>query len=141
MKQKMIDYYSDVVRRTAELSYAKRLKVGAILIKDDSIISHSWNGMPRGWDNCCENKIYYDEKQALEITKRNMEFPFVDEDGRYRLESKPEVIHAEEAMIMKTAHYGRQTKGSIVFCTHGCCVHCAKILHGSYRDWETACLS
>ena len=58
MKQRMIDYYMDVAERTAQLSYAQKLKVGAVLVKNDNIISFSWNGTPRGWDNVCENKIF-----------------------------------------------------------------------------------
>ena len=46
MKQKFIDAYIDVAERFAQLSYAKRLQVGAIVVKDDRIISIGYNGMP-----------------------------------------------------------------------------------------------
>lgn len=108
MKQRMIDYYMDVARRTAQLSYAEKLKVGAILVKDDMIISHSWNGSPRGWDNVCE---------------------FVSPNGE--LKTKPEVTHAEEAMLMKVASSYQKTEGATLFCTHSCCIQCAKLIYGA----------
>ncbi len=42
----------------AELSHARRLHVGAIVVKDDRIISIGYNGMPAGWDNNCEDKVW-----------------------------------------------------------------------------------
>lgn len=108
MKQKMIDYYMDVARRTAQLSYAKKLKVGAILVKDDMIISHSWNGTPRGRDNTCE---------------------YVLEDGS--LKTLPIVTHAEEAMLMKVSSSHQSTEGGVLFCTHSCCMHCARLIYGA----------
>jgi dCMP deaminase len=53
MKQKFVDAFMDVARRFAELSSAKRLKVGSIIVKDDRIISIGYNGMPSGWTNEC----------------------------------------------------------------------------------------
>lgn len=98
----------DVAKRTSQLSYAEKLKVGAILVKDDMIISHSWNGTPRGTDNVCE-----------------FELP----DGS--LKTKPEVTHAEEAMLMKVASTHQSTVGGILFCTHSCCMNCAKLIYGA----------
>ena len=58
MKQKFIDYYMDVAERTAKLSSAIRRQVGAVIVKDNRILSYGYNGMPTGWDNVCENKEY-----------------------------------------------------------------------------------
>ena len=57
MKQKFIDAYMDVAERFAQLSSAVRLQVGAIVVKDDRIISIGYNGMPSGWDNVCEEEV------------------------------------------------------------------------------------
>jgi len=46
MKQKFIDLYMDWAKRLAQLSYAKRLQVGAVIVKDDTVISYGYNGMP-----------------------------------------------------------------------------------------------
>lgn len=108
MKQRMIDYYMDVAERTSLLSYAEKLKVGAILVKNDMIISHSWNGTPRGWDNVCETVLVNGE-----------------------LKTKPEVTHAEEATLGKVASSHQSTEGSILFCTHSCCMNCAKLIYGA----------
>ena len=51
IKEKFIDYYMDVAKRTAKLSYAIRLQVGAVIVKDNRILSYGYNGMPTGWDN------------------------------------------------------------------------------------------
>ena len=56
MKEKFKHAYMDTARRFAELSPAQRRKVGAIVVKDDRIISIGYNGMPVGWDNECEYK-------------------------------------------------------------------------------------
>jgi len=45
-KKKYDNLYMDIAERIAEMSHAKRLHVGAVLVKDDNIISYGWNGMP-----------------------------------------------------------------------------------------------
>jgi dCMP deaminase len=57
MKQRLIDAYMTTAETFAELSHARRLHVGAIVVKDDRIISIGYNGMPAGWDNNCEDEI------------------------------------------------------------------------------------
>ena len=51
MKEKFVKAFLDVAQRFAELSTAKRAQVGAIIVKDNRIISIGYNGMPSGWDN------------------------------------------------------------------------------------------
>ena len=51
----------------AELSHARRLHVGAIVVKDDRIISIGYNGMPAGWDNNCEDEINNELKTKPEV--------------------------------------------------------------------------
>ena len=113
MKQKFIDAYMDVAFRFAELSSAKRLHVGAIVVKDDRIISIGYNGMPSGWDNCCEDVVRQDEV------------------GHTVLKSKPEVLHAETNAISKLAGSTESGKGAIMFVTHQPCMNCAKLIYQS----------
>ena len=57
MKPKFINLYMDWAKRAAELSHARRLHVGAVIVKDDTVISYGYNGMPAGWENDCEDEI------------------------------------------------------------------------------------
>jgi len=122
MKQKWIDAFMDTAERFAQLSSAKRLKVGAVVVKDNRIISIGYNGMPSGWDNICE-----------EIIETN-------EDGEVVTKTRDEVIHAEANAISKLAKSGDSGNGADLFCTHAPCIHCAKIIYGAgikrvfYRD-------
>ncbi len=57
MKDKFVQAYMKTAETFSELSSARRLHVGAIIVKDDRIISSGYNGMPSGWDNDCEDEI------------------------------------------------------------------------------------
>jgi dCMP deaminase len=112
MKQKFIDAHMKAAEVYAELSSAKRLHVGAIIVKNDRIISIGYNGMPAGWDNNCE-----DIK--------------VDNDGQYELRTKPEVLHAETNAIAKLAKSTESGDGAVLFVTHSPCLDCAKLIFQS----------
>ena len=125
MKQKWIDAFMDTAERFAQLSSAVRLQVGAVVVKDNRIISIGYNGMPSGWTNECEEIVQHS-------------------DDTISLKTKDEVIHAEANAILKLARDGESGSGSVLFCTHAPCIHCAKLIHGagissvyyreSYRD-------
>lgn len=125
MKSKFIPVYMKVAETFAELSSAKRLHVGAIVVKDDRIISIGYNGMPAGWDNNCETE----EKIQGGITL---------------LKSKREVLHAETNAIVKLAKSTESADGAVLFVTHAPCLDCAKLVYqsgissvyyrNSYRD-------
>ena len=122
MKEKFVNAYMDVAERFAELSSARRLHVGAIVVKDDRIISIGYNGMPSGWDNDCEDVI-----------------PDYS-DGTTSLKTKPEVLHAETNAIAKLAKSNESGMGATMFITHAPCLDCAKLIYQSgissvlYRD-------
>jgi dCMP deaminase len=121
MKEKFVDAYMDVAERFAELSSARRLHVGAIVVKDDRIISIGYNGMPGGWDNNCEDTIQHS-------------------DDTVTLKTKPEVLHAETNAIAKLAKSNESGMGATMFITHAPCLDCAKLIYQSgigsvlYRD-------
>ena len=126
----------DVAERFAKLSSAKRLQVGAIVVKDDRIISIGYNGMPAGWTNDCEDRVYAD---AWSIN--NNHWDYQEEDGTvYNLKTKPEVIHAEANAIAKLAKGNESGDGSMMFLTHAPCIDCAKQMYAMgvktvyYRD-------
>ncbi len=126
MKQKWIDAFMDTAERFAQLSSAKRLKVGAVVVKDNRIISIGYNGMPSGWTNECEEVV-------------TPTLPYLQGDGPV-LKTKDEVIHAEANAISKLARDGEAGSNATMFCTHAPCVHCAKMIYGAgiskvyYRD-------
>lgn len=117
----------DTATRFADLSSAVRLKVGAVIVKDNRIISIGYNGMPSGWTNECETKIYCDDGDVYE-----QQYPKDSNTWeRYKLVTKDEVIHAEANAILKLARDGESGNGSSLFCTHAPCIHCAKLIHGA----------
>ena len=140
----------DWAKRVAELSHAQRRHVGAVIVKDDTVISYGYNGMPAGWDNNCEDKVFntrfkqqsdgtWMDPVTYQVVDIEDHYPFVatsDEDGayigRYRLKTKPEVLHAERNALDKLAKRGG-TGGadSTMFITTAPCLECAKSIYGA----------
>ena len=101
----------DVAERFAQLSTARRLQVGAIVVKNDRIVSIGYNGMPSGWDNNCEEEMKWPNGHIA------------------HLKTKPEVIHAEANAIAKLAKSSESGKDSVMFLTHAPCMDCAKQIY------------
>jgi dCMP deaminase len=127
MKKKWVEAFMDTATRFADLSSAVRLKVGAVVVKDNRIISIGYNGMPSGWSNECETKIYCDDGDWAEqqLPKDSNQWK------KYKLVTKDEVIHAEANAISKLARSNDSGLGSDMFCTHAPCIQCAKIIYGA----------
>lgn len=104
----MIDFYMSMADTCASMSRAVRLHVGAVVVKENNIISFSWNGTPAGWDNTCEDVL---------------------EDGT--LKTKPEVLHAERNALDKLAKGNQGGQGASLFVTHSPCLECAKSIYGA----------
>jgi dCMP deaminase len=112
MKEKFKTLYMDWAHRCAQLSHAKRLQVGAVIVKDDSVISYGYNGMPAGWDNNCEDTIQHSDDTVL-------------------LKTKSEVLHAESNAVAKLAKSTNSGVGATMFITHAPCLDCAKLIYQS----------
>jgi dCMP deaminase len=135
MKEKLKRAYMQTAEIFAELSHARRLHVGAIVVKDDRIISIGYNGMPSGWDNNCEYEV--EEFQ----TEYGVGSKLVKTG---ELKTKPEVLHAETNAIAKLAKSNESGLGATMFITHAPCLDCAKLIYqsgishvlyrNSYRD-------
>jgi dCMP deaminase len=148
MKDKFKRAYMKTAEIFAELSHARRLHVGAIIVKDDRIISIGYNGMPAGWDNNCEDKEWMDRDTGGWLSPDEIyeQWPHVEynedaeEEYRYRLKTKPEVLHAETNAIAKLARSTESGLGASIFITHSPCLDCAKLIYQSginsvyYRD-------
>lgn len=102
----------DWALRLAKLSHARRLQVGAVIVKDDTVISYGYNGMPSGWDNNCEDEV------TVEI----------DEKFVKALKTKPEVLHAESNAVSKLAKSSNSGLNADIFITHAPCIDCAKLI-------------
>jgi len=113
MKQKLLDAYMKTAETFAECSTARRLHVGAVIVKDDRIISIGYNGMPIGWDNNCEDEIKWPNGEIKFLT------------------TKPEVLHAETNAIAKLAKSTESGLGATMFVTHSPCLDCAKLVYQS----------
>lgn len=102
-KQELLDRrYLRMARIWAENSYCVRRKVGALLVKDQMIISDGFNGTPAGFENVCED----------------------DESGL----TKPYVLHAEANAITKVARSNNSSEGSTLYITASPCLECAKLI-------------
>ena len=93
--------YMRMARIWAENSYCERRKVGALIVKDNMIISDGFNGTPAGFENVCE-----------------------DEDGL----TKPYVLHAEANAITKIARSNNNSNGATMYVTTSPCIECAKLI-------------
>ena len=93
-----------IAKIVAESSHAKRLKVGAVIVKDNRIVSVGYNGTPPGMSNNCE-----------------------DENGQTR----PSVIHAETNSLLWAARSGSSVAGATMYCNYSPCVACAAAIIAS----------
>ena len=101
-KQRILDIrYLRMASIWSENSYCHRRKVGALLVKDNMIISVGYNGTPSGFENKCE-----------------------DEEGR----TYPFVLHAEANAITKVARSGNSSDGSTLYVTSSPCMECSKLI-------------
>ena len=101
-KQRTLDYrYLRMAKIWAENSYCKRRKVGALVVKDQMIISDGYNGTPSGFDNVCEDS-------------RDLTLPYV--------------LHAEANAITKLARSSNNSDGSTLYVTASPCIECAKLI-------------
>ena len=105
-RPKFIKFHMKTALNYAELSPAKRRKVGAVLVSEDNsrVLMIGYNGTPPGYSNECEDLI----------------------DGE--LVTKPEVIHAEENLLLFCAREGISTKNKILYVTTQPCLSCAKMI-------------
>ena len=113
IKEKYLGAYMKTARIFAELSTSKRKQVGAVVVKDNRIISIGYNGMPSGWDNNCEDEIRYPDAEGV------------------TLKTRPEVLHAESNAIAKLAKSTESGDGASMFITCSPCIECAKMIFQS----------
>jgi len=99
--------YLEIACLRAQNSHAKKMKVGAIIVKDGRIISDGYNGTPAGFPNDCED--YEVADPSIMITR-------------------PEVLHAEANAILKLTRSAESSEGATLYLTVPPCVECAKLI-------------
>lgn len=101
-KQRTLDMrYLRMAQIWAENSYCQRRKVGALVVKDQMIISDGYNGTPSGFENICED--------SANVTK-------------------PYVLHAEANAITKLARSSNNSDGATLYVTASPCIECSKLI-------------
>ena len=93
--------FMEIAQKFAEMSYAQRKKVGALIVKNNSIISDGYNGTPSGYSNVCE-----------------------DSDGKTHWY----VLHAEANAILKTSSSNQSCKDTTLYVTLSPCKECSKLI-------------
>ena len=129
----------DIALRTAQNSYARRSKVGAVLVKDNRIVATGWNGRVSGQPNLCE--------EWNEHYEGNMNLATLPADtyiNSYYLKTRADVVHAEANIIYFCAKNGIQTDNTSLYITLSPCATCALAIiqagikevffHEKYRD-------
>ncbi len=131
MKYKEASLYVDIVQRIALQSRARRLQVGALLVTSDDVLIIGYNGTPSGWDNNCEDEIFYSKEiSSITINDLGDVIPHIREP-HVELKTKYEVIHAEMNVYRKAANSQNSIKSGTLFLTHPPCHHCAKLYLGT----------
>jgi dCMP deaminase len=93
--------FLELAYNLSRLSWAKRKKVGALIVKDNSIIADGYNGTPAGYSNECE-----------------------DSDGNTHWY----VLHAEANAITKLVKRGQSCSDSTLYITTSPCKECTKLI-------------
>jgi dCMP deaminase len=102
--------YMKMASEWGQLSNARRKKVGALLVKNNTIIADGYNGTPSGFENECENPVF-------------------DEEGNFlNYETKWYVLHAESNALAKVAKSTQSSEGSTLYVTMSPCRECSKLI-------------
>lgn len=134
MKDKFVKAYMDTAHTFADLSSAKRAKVGCVVVKDNRIISIGYNGMPSGWTNECETHEKINDVPHMRedyVKQGYLMHQGGDSITWHKSITKAEVLHAEANAIAKVAQSNESSKDADLFCTHMPCIECAKLIHQS----------
>ena len=127
--------YLRIALEVGSRSYAVRHKVGAVIVKDNNIISYGFNGTPSGFDNCCENEVKCDvdwDELISSLDNGSSVCAAYNRDcskcHHHYLVTKPEVLHAESNAITKLARSTQSSEGATLYVTLSPCFDCAKLI-------------
>jgi len=133
-KRRYHEMFMKMAQISAEMSFCKRSKVGAVIVKNNRVIVNAWNGTPSGCDNECEDEFYsicpicggkdyvYNEFDESTICTNCVNGQVKD------TKTKEDVIHAEMNALAYMARTNESTEGAILYVTMSPCLNCAKHL-------------
>ena len=108
----MDEYYVEIALTVAKRATCLRNKVGAVIVRDNHILTTGYNGAPRGLSHCLDIGCL---RNAQNIPSGTMH-------------EKCRAVHAEQNAIIQAALHGLQTSGSTLYCTHQPCILCTKMI-------------
>ena len=106
------EYYVEIALTVAKRATCLRNKVGAVIVRDNHILTTGYNGAPRGLAHCLDIGCL---RNAQNIPSGTMH-------------EKCRAVHAEQNAIIQAALHGLQTSGSTLYCTHQPCILCTKMI-------------
>lgn len=129
-KQDKIDHlYMRMAFIWSENSYAIRRQVGALIVKDNSIISDGFNGTPSGFPNVCEYSVDKDFQPFPNIPEeRRRSILRYNYERGHDIATYPYVLHAESNAIAKLAKSHNSSEGATLYVTDEPCLECSKII-------------
>ncbi len=105
-------YFMDLAQLVASRSTCLRRRVGALIVKENRILSTGYNGTPTGIRHCLERGCLRDELK-------------IPSGQRHEL---CRGLHAEQNAIIQAAYHGVSIESSEIYCTNQPCIICAKMI-------------
>lgn len=132
-------FYINSAIEVSNFSKARRLQVGAILVKDNRPLVNGFNGTaPKRPNNCEDEEVnlvdrhepYWHKCDVLGVNGEIYKYLNYEKDYR-RLVTKLEVLHAEENILVHCAKNGIPTNDSTIYISHNPCLHCVALLYSA----------
>ena len=109
------NFFMEIAEKFSMLSTCGRLKVGAVITKNNRIISTGYNGVPSGLQHCCE-------------IHKDIDFSIPENNEMHKQFSTQYELHAEQNAIVEAAKNGIALNGSILYTTVEPCDYCRKLI-------------
>lgn len=106
------NYFMDITKLVAERSTCTRRKVGAVIVKDNRILTTGYNGVPSGLKHCADRGCLRDDMKIPSGERQELCMG----------------VHAEQNAIIQAAKYGISLEGSTIYVTNQPCVTCIKMI-------------
>ncbi len=127
-QQELDQCYMAVAEAHSQLSKGIRAKVGCCIVTTNGVMLGGCNGLAPKGGNCLEDKVYASIDAGGWLDDLEVKYPYEDENGRYKLITKSEVIHAELNSVLKAAKEGVSLLGATLYVTLSPCLVCAEML-------------